>query len=321
MSTVIMSACWPLEGMSIPQKAVLISLADNANDYGVCWPSIPTIARRVCGSERAVQNAIRWLEQAGAVTADRSNGRHTSYMITPETYRPPSDSTPAARAGVKTASNASNPRGSCGGEGADSDKTPAARAGVEPEASEEPPQLVRGCADGDSQNQRMACAGESGAPVHGVHPTPAPESADPRTACTQPPHGVPSNRQEPPREPTRTVTGGNRLAEITKDAVAAYNARLAKPAGQLPAVHLVNEVRAKQVKRCLGVAAAICQQMYGSPAITREFWDEYFRHCSLDPWLSGQKQGGKGHENYVPDFELMTRADKMTAVFDKAMSE
>ncbi len=86
-----MSQCWPLEGMSIAQKAVLISLADNANDQGVCWPSIPTIARRVCASDRAVQNAIKWLESARLVTANRANGRHTSYTVTPAAYAPPKE--------------------------------------------------------------------------------------------------------------------------------------------------------------------------------------------------------------------------------------
>lgn len=41
-----MSACWPLQGMTATKKAVLISLADNANDDGVCWPSISTIGVR-----------------------------------------------------------------------------------------------------------------------------------------------------------------------------------------------------------------------------------------------------------------------------------
>ncbi|URF05983.1 helix-turn-helix domain-containing protein [Cupriavidus campinensis] len=80
--------------MSIAQKAVLISLADNANDQGVCWPSIPTIAKRVCASERAVQNAIKWLETAKVVTANRSNGRHTSYSVTPAAYSPPQEMHP-----------------------------------------------------------------------------------------------------------------------------------------------------------------------------------------------------------------------------------
>lgn len=132
-----MSACWPLQGMSLAQKAVLISLADNANDQGVCWPSIATIAKRICASERAVQNAIKWLETAGIVLANRNNGRHTSYTITPAGYSPPQDIHP-----------------------------------------------------------RTKCTGASDAP------TPAADAGDPRTACTTPPHQMPSNRKEPSEEPS-----------------------------------------------------------------------------------------------------------------------
>ncbi|MBO9766490.1 MULTISPECIES: helix-turn-helix domain-containing protein [Xanthomonas] len=85
MSTLIMSQCWPMQMPPTP-KAVLISLADNANDQGHCWPSIPTIAERTCFSERAVQSAIRWLEGNGVLTTDRSNGRHTRYWLTPGSF-------------------------------------------------------------------------------------------------------------------------------------------------------------------------------------------------------------------------------------------
>ena len=82
MSTSIMSACWPLQ-MPPTQKAVLISLADNANDAGVCWPSIDTISKRTCLHRASVIRAITALEKLGHVVAQRSNGRHTSYVIKP----------------------------------------------------------------------------------------------------------------------------------------------------------------------------------------------------------------------------------------------
>ncbi|WP_321799733.1 helix-turn-helix domain-containing protein [Burkholderia sp. BCC1988] len=166
MSTMIMSQCWPLGGMSIAQKAVLISLADNANDQGVCWPSIPTIAKRVCASDRAVQNAIKWLELAGIVAANRTNGRHTSYTITPAAYSPPKDIHPGTK-----------------------------------------------------------CTGEGNAPANTVHHTPAGDSGDPGTAFTPPPNEVPSNRQEPPMEPS-----GNR-----------------QPARRAPRVALHAELRAVEL--------------------------------------------------------------------------
>ena len=80
MSTSVMSACWPLK-MPPTQKAVLISLADNANDDGHCWPSINTICDRTCFGRTAVIDAIKWLEAEGYVTANRENGRHTTYLV------------------------------------------------------------------------------------------------------------------------------------------------------------------------------------------------------------------------------------------------
>lgn len=87
MSTMIMTQCWPLRMPPSP-KAVLISLADNANDQGHCWPSLETISERTCLSRRAVIDAIKWLESAGALIADRSNGRHTTYQLTPAKFVP-----------------------------------------------------------------------------------------------------------------------------------------------------------------------------------------------------------------------------------------
>lgn len=90
MSTLIMSACWPLQ-MSPAQKSVLISLADNANDEGVCWPSIGKIGMRTCLSERAVQNAIRWLASVGLVSIHERAGRSSYFTVKPDAYQPPQE--------------------------------------------------------------------------------------------------------------------------------------------------------------------------------------------------------------------------------------
>ncbi|HBO8933753.1 TPA: helix-turn-helix domain-containing protein [Pseudomonas aeruginosa] len=94
MSTIIMSACWPLQGMSPAQKAVLISLADQANDQGVCWPAVDSIAMRCCLSKRAVQQAIKWLRSAGIVSVEERQGRSTMYSVTPAAYAPPQEMHP-----------------------------------------------------------------------------------------------------------------------------------------------------------------------------------------------------------------------------------
>ncbi|OTH17912.1 helix-turn-helix domain-containing protein, partial [Pseudomonas aeruginosa] len=101
MSTIIMSACWPLQGLTPAQKAVLISLADNANDEGVCWPSVAKIAERTCLSERAVQQAIKVLNECKALSIEARQGRSTMFTVTPAAFAPPqkvhprSNSTPA----------------------------------------------------------------------------------------------------------------------------------------------------------------------------------------------------------------------------------
>ena len=90
MSTIIMSQCWPLQGMSAAQKAVLISLADQANDDGVCWPSVGSIAKRTCLSTRSVQEAIAWLQSAHAVQRAYRANSSTYYTVTPGSYEPDS---------------------------------------------------------------------------------------------------------------------------------------------------------------------------------------------------------------------------------------
>ncbi len=76
VSTRVMDACW---GLQLPptEKAVLMSLADQSNDAGVCWPSVASLVERTCLGERTVQRALRALEAQAlvvcAVGAMKSN--------------------------------------------------------------------------------------------------------------------------------------------------------------------------------------------------------------------------------------------------------
>jgi len=87
MSTMLMGLCWPLQMPPTP-KAVLISLADNANDHGYCWPSLTKISERTCFGRTAVIHAVKWLEARGAIKADRSDRYRTTYVVTPAGYTP-----------------------------------------------------------------------------------------------------------------------------------------------------------------------------------------------------------------------------------------
>lgn len=148
-----MALCWPLQ-MPPTQKAVLVSLADNANDHGECWPSIPTIMARTCLGERTVHGAIKWLEQHGALSADRSNGRHTRYMVTPSAYEPPQEL--RHRRSCAPAAAATNPRRSCGGP---------------PQQPQSPPQELRSNRKEPSRTTRATKKGADALPCpDGVNP-------------------------------------------------------------------------------------------------------------------------------------------------------
>ena len=94
MSTHVMAQCWPIVGISPAQKAVLISLADQANDQGVCWPSVRTISVRTCLSERSVRRAIKELVDAGLIAVRERRGTSSVYQITPDRVSPPTEMHP-----------------------------------------------------------------------------------------------------------------------------------------------------------------------------------------------------------------------------------
>ena len=109
MSTMISAACWPLQGMSVSQKAVLISLADQASDDGVCWPAVKSIALRTCLSERAVQDALAWLQAVGIVFREYRANTSTSYTIRPSKYDPSKAPSTRQRSAKSTGANGAPP--------------------------------------------------------------------------------------------------------------------------------------------------------------------------------------------------------------------
>lgn len=132
-----MAACWPLQGMSPAQKAVLISLADQASDDGVCWPSVRSIAERTCLSERAVQDALAWLQKTGAVFREYRANTSTCYTIKPSRFD--AAKAPSRRA---RASKAVGANGAPGADGAPpADGAPGGANGAPGGANGAPPEV------------------------------------------------------------------------------------------------------------------------------------------------------------------------------------
>ncbi len=94
MSISLMTMAWKADLPSGP-KMVLLSLCDNANDQGECYPSISMIAQRCSMSDRVVYKYIALLEEKGAVVRQNRAGRSTVYTLDPCTV-----CTPAPRAPI-----------------------------------------------------------------------------------------------------------------------------------------------------------------------------------------------------------------------------
>lgn len=81
MSIALMNAAWKAV-LPTTRKFVLLSLSDQSNDYGDCYPSISMIARRCSINERTVYSCIDDLEKYGFLQKEFRAGRSTVYHIT-----------------------------------------------------------------------------------------------------------------------------------------------------------------------------------------------------------------------------------------------
>lgn len=93
MSIKIMTWVWEHSQSGGNSRLVLLSMADNANDTGLCWPSLDGIATRARVSVDTVRRAIRHLVDLGElVIEEQGSGRRNSH------YRIICPTTPTERA-------------------------------------------------------------------------------------------------------------------------------------------------------------------------------------------------------------------------------
>ena len=67
MSVKAMTWVWGLEELPQKETLVLLALADQANDEGLCWPRLDTLAPKSRMSVRSVKRAVAFLRRAGLV--------------------------------------------------------------------------------------------------------------------------------------------------------------------------------------------------------------------------------------------------------------
>lgn len=90
MSVRIMTQVWDIH-LPDSEKLVLLALADCANDEGLCWPSMATLASKCSKSDRTVQASIKALVAAGHLSREEVPGKGCRYIVhpTPEAVSPP----------------------------------------------------------------------------------------------------------------------------------------------------------------------------------------------------------------------------------------
>lgn len=103
-----MTLAWQSEIAAGP-KMVLLSLCDNANEQGECYPSIALICKRCSMAERTVQGHIIALEKQGCLTRKERHGRSTLYTIDPRRICTPAESAPPQKTAVTPAESAPTP--------------------------------------------------------------------------------------------------------------------------------------------------------------------------------------------------------------------
>ena len=85
MSIKLMTKVWERTDVSSTQKLVLLALADWANDDGLCWPSIARLATKSSLGTRAIQNAIRSMEEMRLIEREEVAGKGNRYWIRMDT--------------------------------------------------------------------------------------------------------------------------------------------------------------------------------------------------------------------------------------------
>jgi hypothetical protein len=82
MSIKLMTLVWDME-LPTTQKIVLLALADNANDEGICWPSITTLEKKTSLHRATVIRTISELEDRSHLSRSSESGKTNTYRLNP----------------------------------------------------------------------------------------------------------------------------------------------------------------------------------------------------------------------------------------------
>lgn len=158
-------------------------------------------------------------------------------------------------------------------------------------------------------------------PVSGMEPSGHPSGKAPHTPCSTIEDQELSSPDKPETakpETAKPTPIDSRIAEITDEAIEAYNRVCAEPLSLPRAMPVGIAKKRGYVRRSLQTIREVCRVAYGSERITAQFWADYFGTQAADDFIAGRTPRGKGHENWRPDFEFLTRPDVIAKAFERA---
>ena len=113
MSLAATAWAWTVRGLTMPQRIVLLRLADRArNGDGRTWPSVETLAEEVEMAESTTRQAIRDLEDRRLVRVDKTRGRVSNTYTLPVANPPAHDTQPTGSRWVNPPAHDTQPTGS-----------------------------------------------------------------------------------------------------------------------------------------------------------------------------------------------------------------
>jgi hypothetical protein len=78
MSVKVMAQVWEYSPAKGSELLLLLALADNANDAGICYPGVKTLARKIRMTPRNTQILLRKLDAAGLIAIGQNAGLPTT---------------------------------------------------------------------------------------------------------------------------------------------------------------------------------------------------------------------------------------------------
>lgn len=307
MSLLFLSSSFEATVGNSTRKLVLLKLADNADERGICWPSFKHIATQCEISRRSVIDHVNALEEMGVIRKVARKAKSVKAMNETNVYILNLRAINALK--VKDHREAQKDiKSALEGLGVDSGELDALVNEVHQGGELGSPPLVN--------DVHHPSAGGSLGVVQELHPNlPIESTNEPYLVGeekTEPADSVDSD--EPTRSPRSTATENKKrfdgLAKVFNQVFADCN-QVTKVS---PQAKTVNKKRMALVPQAWAFGRDRVNHLAeqglipeANAAEVLAWFQRYFEICRDDPFINGTQPRGKGHENWKASFEYLMK--------------